>query len=71
MKFRHQAPEFHGMVLGVLDRVREWMRNDAPTLREISGPIAEAFQNSGMTEDELGELLEEAEHDMRRAREGK
>lgn len=45
-----------------------------PTLSEISGPIAEAFKASGMTEDELGELLETAKHEMRsdrRAREGK
>jgi len=45
-----------------------------PTLREVSGPIAEAFEASGMTEDELGDMLEEAKHQMRadrRAREGK
>jgi hypothetical protein len=45
-----------------------------PTLREISGPIAEAFEASGMTEDELGDLLDEAKHQMRadrRAREAK
>lgn len=45
-----------------------------PTLREISGPIAEAFEASGMTEEELGDMLEKAKHEMRaerRAREGK
>ncbi len=36
-----------------------------PTLREISGPIGEAFAASGMSEDELSDLLEEAKHKMR------
>ncbi len=36
-----------------------------PTLREISGPIQEAFEASGMTDDELGDLLEKAKHEMR------
>jgi hypothetical protein len=39
------------------------------TLAEISGPIAEDFARSGMTEDELGDLLEEAKHLMRAERE--
>lgn len=37
-------------------------------LEEISGPIAEEFRQSGMTEDELTDLLETAKHDMRRQR---
>ena len=36
------------------------------SLEEISGPIAEEFRQSGMTEDELSELLETAKHNMRR-----
>jgi hypothetical protein len=35
------------------------------SLKEISGPIAEDFAKSGMTEEELGDLLEEAKHEMR------
>ncbi len=35
------------------------------SLKEISGPVADDFARSGMTEDELGDLLEEAKHDMR------
>lgn len=35
------------------------------SLRDISGPIAEAFKESGMTEDELSDLLEEEKHAMR------
>jgi hypothetical protein len=37
-------------------------------LREISGPIADAFTASGMTEDELGDLLEREKHAMRAER---
>ena len=38
------------------------------SLREISGPIADAFEASGMTEDELSDLLEEEKHAMRAER---
>jgi hypothetical protein len=41
------------------------------SLREISGPIAEDFAKSGMTEDELGDLLEEAKHEMRAEKRGR
>lgn len=36
-----------------------------PTLEEISGPIYQEFLKSGLTDDELGDLLEEAKHAMR------
>jgi hypothetical protein len=35
------------------------------SLEEISGPVAGDFAKSGMTEDELGDLLEHAKHAMR------
>jgi hypothetical protein len=39
---------------------------DAPrSLREISGPIAEAFTRSGTSEDELSDFLEAEKHAMR------
>ncbi len=42
---------------------------EAPlSLREISGPIADDFAKSGVTEDELGDLLEEVKHEMRAER---
>ena len=42
---------------------------DVPTpLEELSGPIYRNFLASGMTEDELGEELERAKHEMREAR---
>lgn len=41
------------------------------SLKEISGPIAEDFARSGMTADELGDLLEEAKHEMRAENRGR
>jgi len=35
------------------------------SLREISGPVADAFEESGMTEDELTDFLETEKHAMR------
>lgn len=37
-------------------------------LEQISGPIYQKFLESGMTDDELGDLLEEAKHTMRAER---
>jgi hypothetical protein len=37
-------------------------------LDEVLRPVREAFHASGMSEDELGELLEEAKHQMRQER---
>jgi hypothetical protein len=42
-----------------------------PTLVELSGPIANAFQKSGMTEEEWGNLLEQEKHAMRAERQAK
>ena len=42
---------------------------EPPTpLEELSGPIYKRFLESGMTDDELGEVLERAKHEMRAAR---
>ncbi len=38
------------------------------SLREISGPIGEAFAHSGASEDELSDFLEAEKHDLRRQR---
>ena len=40
----------------------------SPPLDELLRPVREAFHASGMSEDELGDLLEQAKHDMRRER---
>lgn len=37
-------------------------------LEQISGPIYQAFLESGMTDDELGDVLEKAKHEMRAER---
>jgi hypothetical protein len=40
----------------------------SPPLEEVLRPVREAYRDSGMSEDELGDLLETAKHDMRRER---
>ena len=40
-------------------------------LEEISGEAGEAFKKSGMTEEELGELLEREKHAAREKRRGR
>jgi len=37
-------------------------------LDQLLAPVREAFEASGMTEEELGDLLEKAKHDMRAER---
>jgi len=39
-----------------------------PALDEALRPVREAFQKSGMTDNELGDLLEDAKHKMRAVR---
>ena len=46
----------------------ELMAASPRSLKEISGPIGEAFAQSGMTEDELAEFLEQEKHSMRAQR---
>jgi hypothetical protein len=41
------------------------------SIGEISGPAYEEFLHSGMTDDELGDLLEQAKHAMRAERRSK
>jgi hypothetical protein len=43
------------------------------TVQELSGPVAQAFAETGMTEDEFADFLEKEKHAMRaerRARQG-
>lgn len=39
-----------------------------PTLKELSGDVYRQFLDSGMTDQELGDFLEKAKHEMRAAR---
>lgn len=41
------------------------------SLEELSGPIYQEFLKSGMTDDELGDALEKAKHQMRVERKNK
>ena len=41
------------------------------SLSELSGPVAEAFTQSGMSEDELSDLLEDEKHELRAERRNK
>lgn len=42
---------------------------EPPTpLEQLSGPIYQKFLESGMTDDELGDLIEQAKHEMRAER---
>jgi hypothetical protein len=49
-------------------RVLERSAEQPLSLEEISGPIAEEFHRSGMSEEQLSDLLEKAEHEARRRR---
>jgi hypothetical protein len=49
-------------------RYLELMASPPKSLKEISGPIAEEFVRSGMSEDELSDFLETEKHAMRTAR---
>jgi len=49
----------------------ELMARPSRSLKEISGPIAESFAQSGMTECELVDLLEREKHAMRSERRAK
>jgi hypothetical protein len=46
----------------------ELMATPPKSLRQISGPIAQAFKRSGMSEDELSHFLESEKHAMRAQR---
>lgn len=46
-------------------RLLERTLSKLPDLSEVSGPVGEEFRKSGMSEDELSELLEAEKHAMR------
>ena len=49
-------------------RLLERVAAPPKSTEELSGPLYDEFLASGMTDDELGEFLEEVKHDMRRER---
>jgi len=53
--------------------VSRWIERfaDAPVpLEDLSGPVYQEFLQSGMTDDQLGDLLEIIKHEMRAERRG-
>ena len=46
-------------------RQLEMIASPMPSLEELSGPVAEQFLESGMSEDELSDLLENEKHAAR------
>lgn len=48
-----------------VSRLLERFAEPPTPLEEISGPIYQRFLESGLSDDELGDLLEKAKHEMR------
>ena len=67
-KLREKAAQAGTDVQTYAARHLELLARPVRSLLEISGPIAEAFSSSGMTEDELAEFLEQEKHAMRAER---
>ncbi len=67
-RLRRQADDAGLAAEVVAARLLERSLRKVPDMMEISGPIAEEFRRSGMTEDELTELLEREKHAMRAER---
>ncbi len=51
-------------------RLVEQVAGTSPSLDEVLAPVRQAFAESGMTDDELGDLLEDAKHAARAGRGG-
>lgn len=52
-------------------KVLERLSQPPISLREVSGALGEEFRRSGMTDEQLGELLEETKQGARRRREAR
>lgn len=59
--------------LDVATYVAQMIEREArrPTVHELSGDSAEKFTQTGMTEEELGELLEREKHEARERKLGR
>ena len=66
-RLRERAAEAGVQPADLASRIVE-LQVHRPTLEEISGPIYKRFLESGATEDELIEELEQAKHEMRAER---
>ena len=70
-KLRKQADEAGLPAEAIAARLLERSLSKIPDLVEISGPIYEAFKASGLSEDDLTDLLEREKHAMRAERRAK
>src|SRR5512135_2183673 len=59
---------FPGLAPGADERGSERQPGHSPSLSQILAPIHEDFRQSGMTEDELSSLIEEARNEVWQAR---
>jgi len=64
-RLRRQAEAAGKPVEQFVSDVLEAQTSPAKSLRDISGPVAQRFAQSGMTEEELSDLLEREDHQAR------
>jgi len=57
-RFRAKASAVGEDFATYVKRLLERLARGQPSLREISGPLAEEFRRSGTSEDDLGEALD-------------
>lgn len=67
-RFRGKASAVGEDVATYVKRLLERLAKGQPSLREISGPLADEFRRSGTSEDDLGEALDEAKRAARAQR---
>ena len=67
-RLRARAAALGQDVVTYAAKVLERLSQPPVTLREISGPLADEFRSSGMSDEQLGDELEKAKHEMRRER---
>ncbi len=67
-RFRSKASAVGEDVATYLKRLLERLATGQPSLRDISGPLADECRRSGLSEDDLGEVLDEAKREVRAER---
>jgi len=70
-KLRAKAKEVGVDLETFASRHLEAIATPPKSLKEISGPIGEAFEESGMTEEELAEFIDREIHALRAERRAK
>jgi hypothetical protein len=70
-ELRRRAAEAGVEVSEFVARQVERIASGALTLEDISGAARGEFRGSGMTDEEFGEFLERAKHEMRRGEENR